>query len=119
MDTDNARSLREWRHGDNAPKPAPALEVPEPMAADLPPLWWRVSYAPVGNQLTVALMEGADARAKVLALENMKPWFYVAHKIEAADQAMEDLKERMLIRYREAQRLIAVHSGPCAPTSPA
>lgn len=95
-------SLREWRHGDNAPK------SPGPDAGP-PGLWWRVSYAPVGNKLTVALMNGTGNRAEVMALDSIE----MSPTSSANDREVVNLKQLLLGRYEEAQRLLNLHGGPC------
>lgn len=102
---DPPRSLREWQGGGTTDTPAPEPALPTPG------LWWRVSYAPVGNLLTVALMDGDGPKARVLALESIL--VNTTGPIIPLDRDVMLTKEILLERYRESHRLIAAHSGPC------
>ena len=92
--------------------PAPVPEVKEPGQF---PLSWRLTYAPVGNELTLALLDGKE-KPQVLALERLAlPDYMSEEDIGFRDTRIEEWKLKLLCRYREAQRLITKHAGPCAP----
>lgn len=115
MAVERRDSLREWQHGDNAP--ASAGRATEPVAGEGLLCWWRVAYHPVGNQLSVALMDGPGPRAKVLVMESTA-LILAPDAPQTADEKIHDLKVELLRRYRESQRLIAAHSGPCESPLP-